>query len=103
MKPPFAISIWVIDDFLYAELPASRGATTHTIHVKATPEGLSHILSMLKARNAQSEIGSPGDPTQWQLDLSFDEAKVKRVKPKAKATPEMQSAARAILRELGML
>jgi len=104
IKPPWAISIWSNSDHVFAELPAIGGHSAHVVKVTNDEKGLKKLLVLAKARDITSQIGTKGDPTQWQLDkVTYDPAMVRRAKEKVKYTAEQRIAARAILREMGMI
>ena len=104
IKPHWAIAIWSNSDFVFAELPAIGGHTAHIVKVTNDAQGLAKLLVLAKARDVTSQIGTKGDPTQWQIDkITYDPAMVKRAKPKVEYTAEQRIATRAILREMGMI
>lgn len=107
IKPPWAASTWIIDETLYFDLPGP--GHSHQVRFPATPEGFTAALKMLQERGEISTIGTKGDPTQWKLDRKakvpeYDESKVRRVgRPRLKIAPELATAARDVLRRLGMI
>lgn len=104
IKPPWAFSIWSDADSIYAELPAIGGHTSHTIKVSNDALGLNKLLVLARSRGAKSQLGSKGDPTQWQIErITYDPALVKRVKEKLKFTPGQRIGAREILRRMGLI
>jgi hypothetical protein len=104
IKPPWAFSIWSDADSIFAELPAINGHTLHTVKVPNDVKGLKKILFLAKARDAKSQIGSKGEPTQSQIEkISYDPSMVRRPKPKLTFTPAQINNAREVLRKLGMI
>jgi len=104
VKPPWAFSIWSDSDHIFAELPAIDGHTAHVVKVANNEKGLAKILVLAKARDITSQLGTKGDPTQWQISkVTYDPAMVKRARPKIQYTAEQRIATRTILRELGLI
>jgi len=105
MTPKWAALAWVVDDYLYLELPGPVGIRSHTIRVPATAEGFGRALILLKQRTFDSKLGSAGDPTQHQIDKAktvsnYHNVPIKRV---GAISPSMRSTAREVLRRLGMI
>jgi hypothetical protein len=102
IKPPWAFSIWCDPDFIYAELPAINSHACHTLKLPNSLETLNKLLVLARARDAKSELGTKGDPTQAQIEKpSYDLSMVRR--PKPQPTTEQRSATKDILRRLGMI
>lgn len=102
-KPPWAFTIWSDADNIYAELPAINGHTVHTIHVPNDAKGLKKILFLAQSRNANSELGTKGEPTQAQVETLTYTGVIKRPKPKPTFTHAQINNAREVLRKLGMI
>lgn len=104
IKPPWAFSIWCNSDHIFAELPAIGGHTVHTVKVPNNAEGIQKLLILAKSRNADSKLGMRGDPTQWQIEkVTYDPARVRKVKEKLKFSPELRIGAREVLRKMGLI
>jgi hypothetical protein len=102
-KPPWAFTIWSDADNIYAELPAINGHTTHTVHVPNDAKGLKKILFLAHARNATSELGEKGEPTQAQIETLTYTGVIKRPKAKLTFTPAQINNAREVLRKMGLI
>lgn len=104
IKPPWAFSIWSNSDHIFAELPAIDGHTAHVVKVPNNEKGLAKLLVLAKARDLTSQLGTKGDPTQWQINKpTYDPKMVKKVRRKVDYTPEQRIATRSILREMGLI
>jgi hypothetical protein len=104
IKPPWAFSIWSDADNIYAELPRINGHQSHTVKVPNDVVGLNKLLILARSRNATSQIGDKGDPTQFQIEkVTYDPAMVRRPKEKLKFTPAQRINAREILRKMGLI
>lgn len=104
IKPPWAFSVWTDSDHIFAELPAINGHSIHTVKVPNDKVGLNKLLVLARSRNAKSQLGDKGEPTQAQIEkVTYDPAMVRRVKEKIKFTPEQRIATRDILRKMGMI
>jgi hypothetical protein len=102
-KPSWAFTIWSDADNIYAELPAINGKTTHTVHVPNNPDGIRKILFLARSRNATSELGEKGEPTQAQIETLTYIGVIKRPKPKLTFTPAQINNAREVLRKMGLI
>ena len=105
MAPKHAALAWVVDDFLYLELPGPMGIKSHTLRVPATANGFERALAMLRQRTFDSKLGTAGDPTQHQIDKAetvsnYHNVPIKQV---GAISPSMRSTAREVLRKLGMI
>lgn len=110
MTPKWAALAWIVDDYLYLELPGPAGIRSHTIRVPATAEGFDRALTLLKQRTFDSKLGTAGDPTQHQIErfrkatgdkVIINGDKVRKVG--TSVSPSMRSTAREVLRRLGMI
>jgi hypothetical protein len=89
--PPWAVTAWVDDRFVYVELPCKDGPPYITKH-ELSDGGLSRALrTMMDAHKALSPTSDfkPGP-----------EAKIKRSVPQTKSSPEQRERARALLRKV---
>lgn len=102
-KPAWAFTIWSDSDNIYAELPAIGGHAVHTVHVPNDPKGLKKILFLAQARNAASELGEKGEPTQAQIETLTYTGVIKRPKPILRFTPAQINNAREVLRKMGLI
>lgn len=107
IRPPNAASVWIINDHLYIDLPASNSHLSHSLCVKADAQGFLKLASLLRNRTERSRIGEAGDPTQHHLNkpqpAKYDEALVRRPKAKDTFAPALQSAARDVMRRMGLI
>ena len=105
IKPKHAASLWAVGNTLYVELPGT-GEKAHTLALPNNAEGITKLLSLLKARTPSSKLGTPGDPTQWQIDKAkvpeYDLSMVHRV-AKPTFTPAQLSTATAVLQKMGLI
>ena len=81
--PNWAARIWTHDGWIYLDLPSGPRLSRHTLRLPATTAGLSQALSLIKERHADSKLGEPGDPTQYQIEKAkappYDGDRVRRV------------------------
>lgn len=100
-KPSWAFSIWSDSDWIYAELPNINGHQSHTVKVKPDVKGIAKLIVLAKARDANSQLGSKGEPTQAQIDKpTYDPKMVRRVgRQKIMFTQDQRSAARDLVRK----
>ena len=109
MKPPSAFTAWVVDQTLHVEFPSSRTEKTHTIEVPLTEDGLTFAVSIFRARNARSTVGTRGAPTKYQTEKALLAQADKflksggKVKTADKFSPEMRQSAKDVLRNLGII
>ena len=103
LRPPHAAIVWVVDDWVYFELPGTRGIKSHTIRLPATESGFKAGLQSLRARTENSTIGTGGDPTQHQIRKALKEFKDPIQTTRKKYSPALLEAAKAILQEKGMI
>ena len=103
MIPDNAARIWYASGKFYLELPTAKG-TSHTLTLNEA-----EVLSIVKARTAESRLGEAGDPTFYQLEKSrkavpqYEPAKVRRVgKNKVSYTEEVAASIRDTIRKLGL-
>jgi hypothetical protein len=104
IKPPWAISIWANSDHIFAELPAIGGQTQHLVKFPNDVTGFRKLLVLAKSRDIKSQLGTKGDPTQYQLDkVTYDPSMVRRPKEKVKFSAAQRIGARDILRKMGLI
>lgn len=110
IRPPHAISLWIQDNVLIAELPNTQDQTAqaHYLRFPHNVYGLTQLVEVLRARDENSRIGSKGDPTQAQTDKElallakgFDPSKIKR-KEVVKMDEGIRGTIRDILRKAGL-
>lgn len=110
MKPPSAAVIWIVDQTLHVEFPSTRTEKVHEITIPLTAEGLAFAVSIFKARNAQSTVGTKGAPTKHQTERALIKAadkfiasggRVQRVDEKF--SPEVRQSVKDIMRDLGVI
>jgi hypothetical protein len=111
--PSHAARIWLENNSIHLDLPAVGSLLSHRLTFPNDAYGMARALVLLRQRTAMSKIGEPGDLTQWQMDklithdkckktFAYDEAKVKKVKPKDEFAPALRQGARDVLRRLGL-
>ena len=104
IKPTWAFSVWSDSDFIYAELPAIKGHSTHTVKVPNDLIGIKKLLVLAKSRNEDSKLGTKGEPTQSQIEkISYDPSMVRRPKEKIKFSDAQRIGAREVLRKMGLI
>lgn len=104
IKPPNAISIWVENNLLIAELPTPDGKLSHYLRLPLNYVGLNQLVDILKVRRPDSKFAEPGDPNQWQVEKDKNGLTVGKVTRIGKPSfaPHLHDAARAILRRMGI-
>ena len=103
-SPSWAAAIWADANQLHLYLPSVKGSEGHAVHLPNTPAGLARALAIINDRHAGSTIGTAGSPTNYQLEREGSAVlKAKPKKPTPSFTKSQQEAAKAVLRELGMI
>lgn len=110
MKPASTAIIWIVDQTLHVEFPSSKTEKVHEITIPLTTEGLAFAVSIFRARNAQSTVGTRGAPTKMQAERALVKAadkfiasggRVQRVDEKF--SPEVRQSVKDIMRSLGVI
>ena len=98
IKPDWAASVWFDSLHIHVQL----GKNGHQIKLPNSMEGMHKLLSIIQARHRQSQLNTPGSPTQYQIDLSFDKRLVKKAIQPLKLTKRQSTMAYDILKNLGL-
>lgn len=119
IRPKNYAMVWSDSDWLYAEFSTPTPDKTYTVKYPNSPEGLSRLFQALHVRTEWSLIGQDGSPTQWQIDefkgemagikpgtVTYVDKRGQPITPrrvKSKFSPQLQDAAKDVLRKLGMI
>jgi len=103
--PAWAIVTWVDDNFVYTQIPSTRGAAPFIQKYPLTSTGLGEALSLM--REIYREQNPPGKGYDFlsrtrPATLIAPQQKGKKGKPLA-GTQEQRDKAAAILRKMGIL
>lgn len=106
LRPPSAVTIWIVDNILCVELPNLHGENTHYLKLPNNVWGMTQLVNIINARDSESRIGTKGDPTQAQAEAEMkrlakgiDPTVIKR-KQSVKTTPEMRSTLKDLVRSM---
>lgn len=105
MIPKWAASIWADSDYLHLQLPSPICDSSYRVKLPRTEQGLTQALLLLSQRGEKSTIGTPGSPTNHDLEqliLAYV-AKHKPSKPKPLANPQQRATIRALMRKMEMI
>lgn len=105
MKPLHAAHCWVEADTIYLELPSPiPGARATVIKLTCDEIGFRRFCGVLQRRDGQDTIGTPGCPTQRQMEQDVMKwlAENKKQQSKDTATDAQRVSIREAMRKAGI-